>query len=66
MKHVTSIDQSLRQVARRVTHLVEWVDYYSGAGTQPSGCPARVTIFSTRPGGGDTAVEGLELLDRAA
>jgi hypothetical protein len=55
MKHVTNIDQGLRQVARRFTHLVEWADYHSGAGTQPMGRPARVTIFSS-----DAAVEGLE------
>jgi hypothetical protein len=59
MKHVTNI-------ARGFTHLVKWVDYYSGPGTQPSGRPARVTILSSRPDGGDAAVDGLDLLERTA
>jgi hypothetical protein len=45
---------------------VKWVDYQSGADTQPSGRPARVTIYSSRPGGDYAAVEGLDLLERAA
>jgi hypothetical protein len=66
MKHVTSIDHSLRGVARGFTHLVKWVDYQSGSGPEPTGCPARVTVYSSRANGGDAGVEGLDLLDRAA
>jgi hypothetical protein len=57
MKHVT-------KVARGFTHLVKWVDYHSGPGTQPTGRPARLTFYSS--GGDPAAVEGLGLLDRAA
>jgi hypothetical protein len=60
MKRVTNIDQSLRGVARGFTHLVKWVDYQSGAGAQPSGCPARLTFYSSCPSGADASVEGLE------
>jgi hypothetical protein len=59
MKHVTNI-------ARGFTHLVKWVDYYAGPGTEPSGCPARVTVYSSGPSGPDTAIDGLDLLERAA
>jgi hypothetical protein len=59
MKRVTNI-------ARGFTHLVKWVDYHSGPADQPSGRPARVTFYSSRPDGGDAAVEGLERLERIA
>jgi hypothetical protein len=60
MKHVTNIDHTLRHVARRVTHLVEWVDYYSGARAQPSGRPARLTVYSSSPSFDDGAAEGFD------
>jgi hypothetical protein len=56
MKHVT-------KVARGFTHLVKWVDYHSGPGTQPTGHPARLTFYSS--GGDPAAADGLDLLDRA-
>jgi hypothetical protein len=59
MKRVTNI-------ARGFTHLVKWVDYQAGPGTQPSGCPARVTVYSSSPNGADPAVDGLDPLERAA
>jgi hypothetical protein len=62
---VNAIDQILREAARGFTHLVKWVDYHSGAGTQPSSCSARLTVYSTCPAG-DDAVEGLDLLEEAA
>jgi hypothetical protein len=66
MPHSVPPQSLIRGVARGVTHLVKWVDYHSGADTQPSGRPARVTIYSSRPGGDYAAVEGLDLLERAA
>jgi hypothetical protein len=44
MQPTTAIDPILRRAARGVTHLVNWVDYHAGAGTQPSGRPARLTF----------------------
>jgi hypothetical protein len=64
MRHVTDIDRILRHAARRFTHLVEWADYQSGATTEPSRLPARVTIYSSWPSADD--VDGLDLLGRAA
>jgi hypothetical protein len=63
---VTATDPILRQVARGSTHLVKWVNYHWGAGTQPASRPARVTVFSSFPTGDDAAGEGLDLLRRAA
>jgi hypothetical protein len=52
-------------ITRRVTHLIQWADYQSGAGAQPSGSPARLTIYSLSPDGDHAAVEGSHL-ERAA
>lgn len=66
MATVTAIDHVLRGTARRCTHLVKWVDYHSGGGAQPSGCPARLTFYSSSPGRDDAVIEALELLEGAA
>jgi hypothetical protein len=63
---VTATDPILRQVARGSTHLVKWVNYHSGADTQPSSCPARVTVISSFLTDDDAADEGLDLLRRTA
>jgi hypothetical protein len=63
---VTATDPILRQVARGSTHLVKWVNYHVGADTEPSSCPARVTVFSSFPTGDDAAGERVDLLQRAA
>jgi hypothetical protein len=65
MKRVTEIDQMVRRVARQFTHLVEWADYQAGAGSEPSGRPARLTFYSSRPGSDDAAVDDFDLLDAA-
>lgn len=62
---MTATDPIL-QVARGSTHLVKWVNYHWGAGTQPSSCPARVTVFSSFPTGDEAAGEGLDVLQRTA
>jgi hypothetical protein len=66
MPHPVPPQSVLRGVARGFTHLVRWVDYYSGADTKPSGSPARMTIYSSRPAGDYAAVEGVDLLETAA
>ena len=63
---MTATDPILRQVARGSTHLVKWVNYHWGAGTQPSRRPARVTVISSFPTGDDAAGERLDLLQRTA
>jgi hypothetical protein len=62
MRSATRLNPILRQAARGFAHLRSWVDYYAGARTQPSGCPARLIVHASRT---EDRAE-LEALDRAS
>jgi hypothetical protein len=42
---ISAVDPTLRQVARALTHLLDWVDHHSGGGAPPARTGARLTIY---------------------
>ena len=62
-RSVALINPILWQAARGFTHLRNWIDYYTGAPTQPSGSPARLIVYASHQPAGGAA---LETLDRAS
>jgi hypothetical protein len=49
MGPTAGIDERAREIARVVSHLVEWADYHAGKAPTPPERPAQLTYYGSAP-----------------
>jgi hypothetical protein len=56
MGPTAGIDERAREIARVVSHLVEWADYLAGKAPPPPERPARLTFYGSASASSSTPV----------